>query len=53
MDREVELRELVSAQAAAVLGVSPHTVTSQTRVALQRLRELAPGAVTALEGVEP
>lgn len=32
-------------QAADVLGVSPNTVKSQTRVALQRLRELAPDTV--------
>ena len=39
-------------QAAAALGISPNTVKSQTRVALQRLRELAPDAVASFEGVE-
>ncbi|HET7736676.1 MAG TPA: SigE family RNA polymerase sigma factor [Nocardioidaceae bacterium] len=44
--------DLTEVQAAAVLGISPNTVKSQTRVALQRLRDLAPDAVTAFEGVE-
>ena len=44
--------DLTEVQAAAVLGISPNTVKSQTRVALQRLRELAPDAVASLEGVE-
>ena len=45
--------DLTESQAAAALGVSPSTVKSQTRVALQRLRELAPDAVRSFEGVEP
>lgn len=44
--------DLTETQAAAVLGVSPNTVKSQTRVALQRLRELAPDAVVWFEGAE-
>ena len=44
--------DLTEVQAAAALGVSPNTVKSQTRLALQRLRELAPDAVASLEGVE-
>ena len=44
--------DLTERQAADTLGVSPSTVKSQTRVALQRLRELAPDAVTSFEGVE-
>ena len=39
--------DLTEAQAAQVLGVSTSTVKSQTRVALQRLRELAPAAVAS------
>jgi DNA-directed RNA polymerase specialized sigma24 family protein len=37
-------------QVADALGVSSSTVKSQTRVALQRLRDLAPAAVTAFDG---
>lgn len=44
--------DLTEVQAAAALGISPNTVKSQTRVALQRLRESAPGAVASFEGVE-
>jgi RNA polymerase sigma-70 factor (sigma-E family) len=44
--------DLTEVQTAAALGVSVNTVKSQTRVALQRLRELAPDAVTSFEGVE-
>jgi RNA polymerase sigma-70 factor (sigma-E family) len=44
--------DLTEVQAAAALGISVSTVKSQTRVALQRLRELAPGAVASFEGVE-
>lgn len=44
--------DLTEVQAAAALGVSPNTVKSQARVALQRLRELAPHAVASFEGVE-
>jgi RNA polymerase sigma-70 factor (sigma-E family) len=44
--------DLTESQAAAALGVSTNTVKSQTRVALQRLRELAPDAVGSFEGVE-
>ena len=44
--------DLTEVQAAAALGVSPNTVKSQTRVALQRLRELGPDAVASFEGVE-
>ena len=44
--------DLTESQAAETLGISSNTVKSQTRVALQRLRELAPDAVTSFEGVE-
>lgn len=44
--------DLTESQAAEVLGVSVNTVKSQTRVALRRLRELAPDAVTSFEGVD-
>ena len=44
--------DLTEAQAAAALGVSTSTVKSQTRVALQRLRTLAPDAVASFEEVE-
>ena len=44
--------DLTEVQAAAALGVSPNTVKSQTRLALQRLREIAPDAVASREGVE-
>ncbi|HET7736672.1 MAG TPA: SigE family RNA polymerase sigma factor [Nocardioidaceae bacterium] len=44
--------DLTETQAAAALGISPNTVKSQTRVALQRLRDLAPDAVASFEGVE-
>ena len=44
--------DLTETQAAAALDISPNTVKSQTRVALQRLRELAPDAVATFEGVE-
>lgn len=44
--------DLTEVQAAAVLDISPNTVKSQTRVALQRLRELAPDAVAEFEGAE-
>lgn len=44
--------DLTEVQAAAALGISPNTIKSQTRVALQRLRELAPDAVASFEGVE-
>jgi RNA polymerase sigma-70 factor (sigma-E family) len=44
--------DLTETQAAAALGISPNTVKSQSRVALRRLRELAPDAVTSFEGVE-
>jgi RNA polymerase sigma-70 factor (sigma-E family) len=44
--------DLTETQAAAALGVSPNTVKSQARVALQRLRELAPDAVASFEGAE-
>ena len=44
--------DLTEAQAAAVLGISPNTVKSQARVALQRLRELVPDAVASFEGAE-
>ena len=44
--------DLTEVQAAAALGISANTVKSQTRLALQRLRELAPDAVASFEGVE-
>jgi DNA-directed RNA polymerase specialized sigma24 family protein len=44
--------DLTESQTAAALGISPNTVKSQTRVALQRLRELVPDAVASFEGVE-
>jgi RNA polymerase sigma-70 factor (sigma-E family) len=44
--------DLTEMQAATALGISPNTVKSQTRVALQRLRELAPDVVASFEGVE-
>ena len=44
--------DLTETQSAAALDISPNTVKSQTRVALQRLRELAPDAVATFEGVE-
>jgi RNA polymerase sigma-70 factor (sigma-E family) len=44
--------DLTEVQAADALGVSTSTVKSQTRVALQRLRELVPDAVVPLEGVD-
>ena len=44
--------DLTEAQAAAALGVSPSTVKTQARVALQRLRELLPDAVVSFEGAE-
>jgi RNA polymerase sigma-70 factor (sigma-E family) len=44
--------DLTEVQAAAALGISANTVKSQTRVALQRLRELAPEEVASFEGVE-
>jgi RNA polymerase sigma-70 factor (sigma-E family) len=44
--------DLTESQAADALGISPNTVKSQTRVALQRLRELVPDAVASFEGVE-
>lgn len=44
--------DLSEPQTAAVLGISPNTVKSQARVALQRLRELVPDSVESFEGVE-
>lgn len=44
--------DLTEVQAADVLGISVNTVKSQVRVALQRVRELAPDSVAAFEGVE-
>jgi RNA polymerase sigma-70 factor (sigma-E family) len=44
--------DLTEVQAAAALGISANTVKTQTRVALQRLRELVPDAVATFEGVE-
>jgi RNA polymerase sigma-70 factor (sigma-E family) len=44
--------DLTEVQAAAALGISPNTIKSQTRVALQRLRELAPEVVASFEGAE-
>jgi len=44
--------DLTEHQTAEALGISPNTVKSQTRVALQRLRDLAPDAVASFEGVE-
>lgn len=42
--------DLTEVQTAEALGVSASTVKSQTRVALQRLRELAPAAVASFSG---
>jgi len=42
--------DLTEVQVADALGVSASTVKSQTRVALQRLRDLAPAAVASFEG---
>lgn len=39
--------DLTEAQTAQVLGVSPNTVKSQTRVALQRLQDLAPATLSS------
>jgi RNA polymerase sigma-70 factor (sigma-E family) len=39
--------DLTEAQTAQVLGLSMSTVKSQTRVALQRIRDLAPAAVAS------
>ena len=39
--------DLTEAQTAQVLGLSVSTVKSQTRVALQRIRDLAPAAVAS------
>src|SRR5262245_6151998 len=44
--------DLTESQTAVALGISPNTVKSQARVALQRLRELVPDAVASFEGVE-
>lgn len=44
--------DLTEVQVAEALGISPNTVKSQTRVALQRLRELVPDEAASLEGVE-
>ena len=44
--------DLSVTQAAAALDISPNTVKSHTRDAIQRLRELAPDAVATFEGVE-
>jgi RNA polymerase sigma factor (sigma-70 family) len=43
--------DLTEVQAAQALGVSTSTVKSQTRVALQRLRDLAPDVVASFDGV--
>jgi RNA polymerase sigma-70 factor (sigma-E family) len=42
--------DLTEVASADVLGISPNTVKSQTRVALQRLRELAPGLIDSFGG---
>lgn len=44
--------DLTEVQTAATLGISPNTVKSQARVALRRLRELAPDVVGSFEGAE-
>jgi RNA polymerase sigma factor (sigma-70 family) len=44
--------DLTEVQAADALGVTTSTVKSQTRVALQRLRELVPDEASSFEGVE-
>jgi len=44
--------DLTESQAAEALGISTSTVKSHSRIALQRLRELAPEVVASFEGVE-
>lgn len=44
--------DLTEVQSADALGVSVNTVKSQSRVALQRLRALAPDAMASFEGVD-
>jgi len=44
--------DLTESQAAEALGISTNTVKSHSRIALQRLRELAPEVVASFEGVE-
>lgn len=41
--------DMTEVQTAQAMGVSTSTVKSQTRVALQRLRELAPGVVASFD----
>ena len=41
--------DMTEVQAADALGVGTSTVKSQTRVALQRLRDLAPAAVASFD----
>lgn len=43
--------DLTEVQTAQALGVSTSTVKSQTRVALQRLRELAPDVVASFQDI--
>jgi len=44
--------DLTEVATAEVMGVSTSTVKSQTRVALQRLRELAPGVIDSFGGAD-
>ena len=44
--------DLTEVQTADVLGISVNTVKSQTRVALQRLRDLAPDILESFEGAD-
>jgi RNA polymerase sigma-70 factor (sigma-E family) len=44
--------DLTEVQTAHVLGISVNTVKSQSRVALQRLRDLAPDILESFEGAD-
>ena len=49
--RQVRALKPAEVQTAQALGVSTSTVKSQTRVALQRLRDLAPDVVSSFHDV--